>query len=895
MQSGYVGIYNQGSTCYLNSVIQALYHLPAFRTQIFSLPATQEDSAGIALRNVFAQLEARSNNITTTEMTKAFGWSAQDAAVQHDVHELTQQLFDSLETMLKETPQKDMIRDMFGGFMIYRSRAVDGADYLSDRLEGFYDVELVVQNKSNIEESLQMLSSGERIEGVSVELTPGGPATPHTIERSQHFLDCPKVLLVHPNRVAFDTETYDLVTLRNVWSFEKELSLSSYVVDDASLKLDKESQEKWKSLRSRTHRGAEYTLRSILTHAGNATIGHYYVYVNFDGEWVRFNDEVVEAATEEDVRKSAFGGQSTQSRYRLFDNERASLLMYVNDDVKAELLRETPAPREIVELGQFIEAERTRKEETRKIAYYLCNETIVDVFDMVHGATDRLQRHLSVRVPAGQDQEAAFVSAVAAELEAAPSQIRLFFRGREGFMPWSQVDSVRNTYEPYYYPTMFVDVVPETAPAGADAAFIAFLRNVEAPDASTVPVRVVRSLEELASALPSNAVALESREGARHIAPITSATQLRSGANLIFTRQRAALDVVRDYLLRRVLVRTSVYLYDDFTASETKIDELQVEENTSYETLQALLHQRMAAAKMPVPPSPDYLAFFKSVEKVSYSYLMPLAPSFRSYGRGYLNTLRDLWGRATQQHKIVVSVLPMPLESVDLSLLVTFNGGYKNQPHVYVPRIDSDLTFRDILALAMKQLRPKLAAQLVSRYAEQLKGGAPHLRLLRVRRGELVDVIDTLDAVVEAGERDDLVLDKLSPTLVGHDVVNVLFCRRRSGERYFGLPTNICVKATLEEQGDALLRRIVKKLSYPDPEEAVKKWILCVMNVKTRKTRTASLKEVLGDLVKEVGGAPYVFVVDRPSCMHLDGAEEDDHRQEAIVIKSTSKADLSAL
>lgn len=34
---GYVGIKNQGATCYLNSLVQALFHIGAFRESVFKL------------------------------------------------------------------------------------------------------------------------------------------------------------------------------------------------------------------------------------------------------------------------------------------------------------------------------------------------------------------------------------------------------------------------------------------------------------------------------------------------------------------------------------------------------------------------------------------------------------------------------------------------------------------------------------------------------------------------------------------------------------------------------------------------------------------------------------------------------------------------------------------
>lgn len=904
MRSGYVGIFNQGSTCYLNSVIQALYHLPAFRTEVFNLPNVANDAVSQALRDVFAQLECRSRTITTIELTKAFGWSAQEAAVQHDVQELMQQLFDSLETALKDTPQRNLIRDMFGGLMIYRSKAVDGADFLSDRLEDFYDVELVVKDKANMEESLQQFSSGERIEGVSVELTPGAAPTPHTIERSQHFLDCPKVLLIHPNRVAFDMETFELVTLRNVWSFELTMSLSSYLVDDSSLRLDKESKEKMATITHRSHLGANYTLRSILTHAGDATIGHYYVYVNFDGEWVRFNDEIVEAATQQDVQKSAFGGQSIQSRYRLFDNERASLLLYVNDDVKAEVLQETPPPQAILDLGRFIEDERTRVLETRTFGYYLCDKSIVDVFDGVEGASEKCLRQLSVRVPQGQSSEPVLTSALAQELGVEPTQVRLYYRDRIQLRPWSRVEAVCNPYDSHY-PHLYVDVLPlEAATASAaddlteeENPTLIFLRGVPANGDTKARVHIIRSLPELQKILPQKCQVYTFHKSNLTARNITRMSEVVTGDNLLYCEAKNANQVVAQFLRDRLVVKTRVYLYDEWSGVEEEVFWLRLEDSTTYSKLQQTLYNELEKSKaiLPKATTPAHIAFFRPDAKTSYAFSMPVQDNYSIHQSVYKTTLGNLWGRGEQNHKLVMTILPLPLTHIDLSIRVIFNGGYQNMPHVYLP-LDTDVvTLRLLLELLVQQLGPQMRESVLSSFTNQLDGKLKAVRLLLVVRGEIKRIVVDEEQEVSLVRHGNLVLDKLSPMLPGHVRYDVFFCSRRSGERFFGLPTNITVKAELSERGEVVLRRIAKKLAYPDVEEAMKKWILCVMNTTTRKTRTASMREVLADLVKDVGGAPFVFVVDRPQVLQLDGTEAEDRHQESIIIKSTSKSDLSAL
>ena len=93
--SGRVGIINQGSTCYLNSLIQCLFYNLQFRSII--LQAAPDSAILIALQDLFAQLQlSLSAAIDTKALVSAFGWSRGQVFEQHDVHELFSLLIDAL-------------------------------------------------------------------------------------------------------------------------------------------------------------------------------------------------------------------------------------------------------------------------------------------------------------------------------------------------------------------------------------------------------------------------------------------------------------------------------------------------------------------------------------------------------------------------------------------------------------------------------------------------------------------------------------------------------------------------------------------------------------------------------------------------------------------------------
>jgi len=165
--TGYVGLKNQGATCYMNSLLQVLYFTNMLRKAVYKMPTESDDSqksVALALQRVFHELQFLDKPVGTKKLTKSFGWETLDSFMQHDVQEFLRVLLDKLESKMKQTCVEGTIPRLFEGKMISYIRCKN-VDYKSTRTESFYDIQLNIKGKKSIDESFADYIQTETLDG----------------------------------------------------------------------------------------------------------------------------------------------------------------------------------------------------------------------------------------------------------------------------------------------------------------------------------------------------------------------------------------------------------------------------------------------------------------------------------------------------------------------------------------------------------------------------------------------------------------------------------------------------------------------------------------------------------------------------------------------------------
>ncbi|KAK2953235.1 putative Ubiquitin carboxyl-terminal hydrolase 7 [Blattamonas nauphoetae] len=345
-EPGHVGIINQGATCYMNSILQTLFHTPLFRTIVLSVPLTEEEQRTTrgtptitnALKHLFFSMKNSTRSVSSAELTRSFGWDWRDSFHQHDSEEFLRVILDRLSTTLLKTPYSSTIECLLEGKLVTKLKCTN-VPVQSLREEVFLDLSLPVQGHLNLLSALDSLIKPEILDGDNKYKT-----TDHGLQaatKCTEISSLPPVLHIHLMRWRYDERYGQIVKVNDKFEFPRVLDMRPYVTElseeeQAILSKNKEEEETETKKRQtpsptssppppssrlpspfaslaeskQDFSNCRYLLHSVLVHSGGTHGGHYSCFVDekLDGEWWEYNDAIARRTTEQQAMQNNFGG-----------------------------------------------------------------------------------------------------------------------------------------------------------------------------------------------------------------------------------------------------------------------------------------------------------------------------------------------------------------------------------------------------------------------------------------------------------------------------------------------------------------------------------------------------------------------------------------------------------
>lgn len=360
----FVGLRNQGATCYMNSLFQQLFNIRELRTGLLlasdELNGAPESLLGHIQLMFGSLLESQHqfyNPVQFVANYKDTNGRPVDPREQQDVQEFYNVMTDRVERQLKSTPYSNIFRALFETRLQPRIRCLGECGTVRQlTAEVTPTIGLEIKDLNSLEDSLQAFTAPMTISDYRCDACGKNVS----ISKSALFGHLSPYLMFQLKRFALDYETFTNKKINSRFVFPASVNMEPYTVEAEERKRLQERAQSDPSIivpsRYSKHPESYYTydLAGVIVHAGTAQSGHYYSFIRdrskgplppgvspLEAQWYRFDDtrvtlfdalQQLDAETfggKEDDRIVGFGSDGTstesssgRSAYMLFYERR---------------------------------------------------------------------------------------------------------------------------------------------------------------------------------------------------------------------------------------------------------------------------------------------------------------------------------------------------------------------------------------------------------------------------------------------------------------------------------------------------------------------------------------------------------------------------------------------
>ena len=327
----YIGLKNQGATCYLNSLIQTLFMTPEFRYELFKWKFNPElngdpgDCIPFQLQKLFYRLQEPLRQAEETKgLTKSFQWSSNEVHIQQDIQELCRVLFEAIELsffLSNNENDSNFVKKLYQGKTKSIIRCCE-CGYKSCNNDTFMDLSLPIMNifegiyNKSLEMAFMNFIKPENLDGDNKYFCEKCNKKVKA-EKYTSFDSFPKILFLQLGRFYYDFNTEQREKINDRVPFPLILNCNKYLKEYKDIiysETESENDENClndseEKINNYLKEGNNvYELFSIVIHSGSANGGHYYAYIKSfeDEDWYCFNDTSVSIIDKNDI-KDIFG------------------------------------------------------------------------------------------------------------------------------------------------------------------------------------------------------------------------------------------------------------------------------------------------------------------------------------------------------------------------------------------------------------------------------------------------------------------------------------------------------------------------------------------------------------------------------------------------------------
>ena len=317
----YAGLQNQGATCYMNAILQMLFHIPIFRKLVYKVNKyIDNDIIILNLQSLFASLQMTREAGNTKQLTDSFGWNELDVRTQNDAEEFLRVFLDFFNNKLQNTKFSKKILDYFGvdTHTIITNTQENSVHFFDEYSDTILFQSLTIKNFKNIYDSLdyeccpQMLTGNNKYDSALYGK--------QDAILTQQFTKFPKILLFHLKRFEI-TEELNIKKINSRFEFYDKINLEKYL-----------------SKKENCLYSPRYELHGVIVHRGSANSGHYYAYLRptIENKWFKFNDSFVSETSSFDAIENNYGSDNEEKSYNAY------ILLYARIDSLSKIYCEVP-------------------------------------------------------------------------------------------------------------------------------------------------------------------------------------------------------------------------------------------------------------------------------------------------------------------------------------------------------------------------------------------------------------------------------------------------------------------------------------------------------------------------------------------------------------------------